>query len=74
MNSLEKVNKLPAVFSDLQEYVIEEKENYTKLKIPMNLIGFDRDVILANFEDAIIHWEAGSRFNIIELFHKQKNL
>lgn len=61
---------LPAVFSDLQEYVIEEKEGYIKLNIPIGLIDFDRHAIRANFKDCAIHWERGRSHNIVELFHK----
>jgi hypothetical protein len=61
---------LPVVYSHLQEYIIEQTKEYTKLKILRGLIEFEPDLILANFKDCIITMERNNPYNIIKLIHK----
>jgi hypothetical protein len=62
---------LPAVFSSLEQYVIERKDKYFVLKIPIRIqIDFDRDLILSLFDDVIVHYKAGDTFQTIEVFEK----
>lgn len=69
--SLAQNGMLPAVFDSLQQYVIERKEKYFVLKLPLSVqIDFNRDLILNSFNDVVVHYTSGDNFQTIEVFEK----